>query len=103
MDTDKKPVALFFTALACMLIGPIINGWCLSLMWRWFVIPFFEIAELGIVQAIGLAIVAKSFTLTHTGSPKGERGDKQKIAECVAFAIAPLFVLGYAAIVRMFL
>lgn len=49
-----------------MVFGPIINGYVLSVLWGWFIVPTFGVSALSIVPAIGVAIVVSSFAcLTH--------------------------------------
>ena len=42
-------VAYGVTVVAASLM----NGWALSLLWKWFVVSVFEVPSLSLVQAIG--------------------------------------------------
>lgn len=49
-----------------MVFGPIINGYVLSVLWRWFIVPTFDAPALGVVSAIGVAMVVSYLTYqTH--------------------------------------
>ncbi|MBK3780216.1 hypothetical protein G3A43_08090 [Paraburkholderia aspalathi] len=43
-----------------------LNGWVISVMWRWFIVPF-GAPEIGVAWAIGLTAVATMFCDTTTG------------------------------------
>jgi hypothetical protein len=68
-DSDK-PLG-FMGFIGCMgllafsvclaVIGSILNGWALSVPWGWFVVPTFNLPDLGIVHAFGLSMVINLF------------------------------------------
>jgi len=97
-------------ALVALILTPIsyvINGWVLSLLWRWFLVPF-DFPVLSIPQAIGISLVIGF--LTHQVPHKHCKDDRSKddkltdsIAENAAFLVFPLFALGVGWIVVQFI
>lgn len=52
-------IALVVLALV---VGTIMNGWALSMLWGWFIMPIFAAPSLSVVQAIGVAMVVSFLT-----------------------------------------
>jgi hypothetical protein len=50
-----------------------VNGYVLSSLWGWFIVPVFAVEPITIVQAVGLSIVV-SFVTFH-GTPKDYKPD----------------------------
>jgi len=64
--------------LVCIsVIASILNGWALSVLWGWFVVPTFALPNLGIVQAIGLSMVINLFLWGARGYSEIEYKDKK--------------------------
>jgi hypothetical protein len=60
MKTDNTILGCIglLTAVILMVItSTIVNGWALSLLWAWFVVPIFELPTLSLMQAIGIAML----------------------------------------------
>lgn len=54
--------------------GLVLNGWALSTMWGWFVVPIFSVRALSITEAYGLVLVTalfKGYTNTKNISTGG--------------------------------
>jgi hypothetical protein len=50
-------VAMFaVTHLLSVAVGGILDGWVLSILWGWFMVPVFHLPPLTIVPAIGIAL-----------------------------------------------
>jgi uncharacterized membrane protein SpoIIM required for sporulation len=83
-------------------IGPIVNGWALSVLWSWFVAPLFELPILSIFSAIGLALVASMVTSRNAGREYKKPGDA--LAAVVAQSlITPLITVGLGWVVTQFM
>lgn len=48
-------------ATVMMVVGSAVNGWALSTLWGWFIVPIFGLPSLTIPQAIGVSFVAALF------------------------------------------
>ena len=53
---------LFLLGLVADVIAYILNGFALSVLWGWFVVPVFHLAQLNIAPAIGFALVVGFLT-----------------------------------------
>lgn len=53
---------LIYAVITVMLLlaSAIINGYTLSVLWGWFIVPTFELPQIGVAAAVGL-----SLTLTY--------------------------------------
>ena len=58
------------TALAAVL-----NGWVLSIIWKWFFVPTLHLPSLSIPQAIGIALVVSFLTKQDIDCKKEEGSD----------------------------
>ena len=45
-----------------LILSSLINGWALSLLWGWFIVPVFSAPALTLGQAIGIAMVVSFLT-----------------------------------------
>jgi hypothetical protein len=98
-STEKKDgIGCVFMVLISPLTS-ILNGYVLSLLWSWFLVPTFHIPALNIPQAIGISIIVHKLTYFYQGS-----SSIPKPWESIGVALfAPLFTLCTGWIVRMFL
>lgn len=65
-------LGLLAGAIGFTIIGAILNGWALSVLWGWFIVPIFKLPTLTIIQAIGVAMVASFLTKTYSTSDKSK-------------------------------
>lgn len=86
-------------ALATVVLGTILNGWVLQILWSWFIVPVFSLPVLGVAQAIGIAGVVGYLTKDHDHD-HDERSPGDKIATAL---LTPPVVLGFGWIVKQFL
>lgn len=77
------------------------NGFVLSVLWGWFIVPVFQAPTLRIPYAIGLAIVVSM--LTHQIDWKrAAEDDYPEVVKLLGGSLVALFALGYGWIVRLF-
>lgn len=83
-------LAAVFAIFGLLALGYVLNGYALTVLWTWFVVPTFGAPALGLAQAIGLAVVVSY--LTHQYSAKSDK--KTDWSETAAFIIVkPAFAL----------
>lgn len=83
-------------------VGVIMRGWVLTILWSWFITPLFSLKEIGIVNAIGLSIVAAYLT-KQTTHCEDKRESHEKIIEMLLSPfLSPLFALAIAWVVHSF-
>ncbi|TSC73972.1 MAG: hypothetical protein G01um101444_416 [Parcubacteria group bacterium Gr01-1014_44] len=88
-----------------MVASSIFNGYALSVLWGWFVVPTFGAPALGIVPAIGIATVVAY--LTHQ-IDTNKKEEKRSFGETIAYSTAitflkPSFALLFGWVVHLFM
>lgn len=95
-------LGLLAGAIGFTIIGAILNGWALSILWGWFIVPVFKFPQLTIIQAIGVAMVASLLTKTYSTQDK-YKGLEDRVAELIGSAIvAPVLAVGFGWLVLQF-
>ncbi len=70
-----------------MVVTTLLEGYVLSVLWRWFMVPILGLPALSVVQAIGIALVVAM--LTHQKSHDYPEDKEKSIAKQVAIILAP--------------
>jgi hypothetical protein len=78
-----------------IVVASVLNGFTLTVLWDWFIVPTFHLASLTIPQAIGLGMVI-SFLTYSANSKDGEVDWK------VSLARYPI-ILGIGYIIQLFI
>jgi hypothetical protein len=81
----------------------ILNGFTLSVLWGWFIVPVFELPVLGIVPAIGLALVVGFLTHQTTRNSSRESTTEAFIELLVTSIVKSFMLLLIGWIVTLFL
>lgn len=82
----------------------LLNGWVLSKLWLWFVVPIFGFKPLTVVQAIGIALVVRFLTADTTTSPKNpDETNAEKFAKILVPYFISIIALGMGYLVKLFL
>jgi len=88
-------------ALGLVLLGiltTVLNGFVLTVLWRWFVVETFGLKSLTIPQALGIALVIGFLTSHYSGE------DKRSILEKAIYVVlAPLFFLAIGFVYHLFM
>lgn len=85
-------------------LSSILNGYVLSVLWGWFMVPTFHVPALTLAPAIGLAMVVSYLTYQISDCEESDKGFGEKIARGVAYAIMkPGFALFAGWIVHKFM
>lgn len=78
------------------------SGYVLSVLWGWFIVPFFHLPTLPLVYAMGIAIII-DFALFRMSTHKDDRDKKQQIIDVVIALIMPFWFLLIGWIIYLFL
>lgn len=106
---EKNNVVLSCVGLVAIIVGTIVigsiaNGYTLSLLWKWFVVPVFDIPVLSVVQAIGFGMVITFLTRHSTSSGDKAKDIYEAAGEMLGNAILyPVLVIALGYIVTLFL
>lgn len=84
-------------------VASIVNGWVLSTMWGWFVVPFFDLPQMSIPYAIGIAMLVRMLVNTTINYDTKEKDTSTKVGEWIGVILYPFLVLFMGWIVTLFL
>ena len=106
-DSNKETIGCM--AVFILLTQPfmyMVNGWALKMLWGWFVVPTFDVPQLSIPVAIGIAVIAAFLTHgLHYQTNRANQEDRlSRMVEgaCYQF-INPLWCVGIGWIVMRFM
>lgn len=85
--------------LAVMVTATLLDGWVISVLWAWFMVPIFDLPTLTLVQAIGVGVVVSTFTARTTIYKNQEVSS----ATWIAVFTVPLFSLLMGWVVHLFM
>jgi hypothetical protein len=80
-------MVFFFT-----MIGAIINGFVLSQLWAWFIVPYFGFVPLSIPVAYGFSLIM-AFLTYHVVGLKAEDNKDEKVKQLGVALIRPFMYL----------
>lgn len=88
--------------IALTAFNTILNGWCLTILWHWFVETTFGMQPLRIAEAIGVALVVGH--LTHQWPENGQ--EKKDFSTVMLEGLArgvtrPAIALGFGYVVAL--
>lgn len=99
MSETKRTLAGCLATFIALPFASVFNGYVLSVLWRWFIVPVFHLPVLSIVQAIGISMVVTMFTYQAPEDVKG-----REWTDLIARMFAkPALGLFFGWIVRMWL
>lgn len=98
-----KIIGYISTTIILMVYAAMMNGWALSKLWSWFIVTTFGLPALTIPAAIGLAMVVSYLTTKLDDKKSEDKYWETLVKGAVISTIKPLFVLGFGAIVKLWL
>jgi hypothetical protein len=104
-NTESILLACIIIALVplALIFSTIIDGWALSTLWGWFVVPLFKLPALPIFYAMGLGLIASALHPTVSVNDK-DRTTVEKVGVFVArIFVLPVFLVFIGWIIQMFI
>jgi hypothetical protein len=96
-------VGMVVLAVLAITGSAVMNGWALSVMWGWFVVPTFGVPPLSIPAAIGFSMVVGMLT-RQTSTNSSEKETTVSQVGVVAYAIVgPILVVCMGYVVKLFM
>ena len=92
-------------AVALIALAAILNGYALSVLWSWFMVPTFHLPPLGIVPAMGMAMVV-SFLTYHYDEDKAKEqaSQSERIGKvCMSIILRPVMALILGWVIHQFM
>jgi len=91
-----------FALLAAIIaFSAIVNGWVLTHLWHWFMVPIFGLHDLTIAPAIGLGLIV-SF-LTNKGRIAKKDSRETDWGATIGYLLSPFVVLFFGYVVHLFM
>lgn len=92
---DDKPwtIAGCFTMIVFTIIGYLMSGWVLTVLWGWFITPVFTLPTLSLPCALGLSLIV-NFLIHHPTNWK--EIEQRGRAEVIKEVVLPFFRAGIA-------
>ena len=99
-----KTIGIVATTILVVVFSIIYNGFALSVLWGWFIVPSLGAPALTVPYAIGVAMVVAFLTEKIDLNKKDETPWGEKLARSALFAvIRPSFTLFIGWIVTLFI
>ena len=78
-----------------VILGYIVSGLVLSIMWDWFMVPTFEVPEISILEAIGITLIVDLLirNVATRGSVDKESDTDKKLARSLGRAFLTPFII----------
>lgn len=107
IETPLGCLGLVVYGCAMFVIGVLLNGWVLSKLWAWFIVPPFAAPPLTLVQAIGVSVVA-AFLIRSAHKDSGSKDSDESFEHALAksamtIILSPLMALAFGWILLQFI
>jgi hypothetical protein len=99
-NTLARLALITLGAIALVPLALVLNGWAVTKLWSWFIVPQFGLPTLTIPYAIGLCCVVA--LITHKPD-RSKSDDTKALAAVVAVFAAPLMSVLLGWIVKSFI
>lgn len=86
--------------LIALVVSVLFNGYALTILWRWFVVPTFGLVQLSIPAAIGFSLTV-SYLTTRSSELKSD--DDDIAAAFIRALLLPTLVLAFGYIVQLWM
>lgn len=73
------------TVVATVVLAAVLNGYTLSVLWGWFVVPTFHLPTLPIAMAMGIALTVRYITNQDVDCVEPERPPLRRLARTFGF------------------
>jgi|SRR5579872_982799 len=92
------------TIVTSLVVSAVLNGYALSILWRWFIVPVFHAPPLAIPEAIGIGLMVEYLTHQVSADNDDDKTFSQRMAYGIPMAIfKPLWVLAIGWVVHLFI
>lgn len=103
-NTGLACFGLIVLAAVAIVVSAVMNGYVISVLWGWFVVPLFSVPPLSVATAIGLSL-AVGMLVSHSSPSNSEKKDTgEVIVNLISQAVfSPLFTLFIGWLVKSFI
>ena len=105
MNTAAAAILLILSLPVLLALSAIWRGFVLSILWDWFMVPYFALPPLSLALAIGIGLVVTFMTNQRTGleAEKPMEGNEKLVKLVTHMVVFPGSALLIGWIVTMFL
>ena len=82
-------------------VNAMLNGWVLSMLWGWFMVPTLGLPVLSLAPAIGIALVISYLTHQTIDCESKKKELEEKVAYAALVILRPFFVLFFGWVVHL--
>ena len=91
---------VFIYLILALTVAPIMNGFAISTLWGWFIVPMFGLPALSIPYAIGLSLIVSYMTI----SASFYKGQAIEVDKYISFLVTkPVGAIIFGFIVKQFI
>jgi hypothetical protein len=101
--TTVLVVGLSILMAGAIALVVVLDGFVLSCLWAWFVVPYFGVQTLSVPFAIGLMLVVRKIWPRHEPMTTDNRTKKEKWVAALSPIVNPLWALLIGWVASMFL
>jgi len=99
-----KIIGLITVFVVTAVLSALWNGYALSVLWRWFVVPVFGVPALSVCYAIGVSIVVSYLTHSYQSTASDGKTWQKQFADSLAYCSAkPAIALLFGWVVTLFI
>ena len=101
IDASIVVLGVFAAVVSVTALGVIVNGYVLSILWVWFLVPL-GLPVISIAHSIGIAMITSWITYQYKVTTQE---DKDKVLEGlgIVLIVRPLAIIGVGYIVKQFM
>ena len=100
-----KTIGIIASTIIASIFSMTYNGYALTILWGWFIMPIFNVPSLNIPVAIGIAMVVSFLTYDPDldGVKKEQEWSEKFLVNIVYAFLKPTFALFFGWIITLFL
>jgi hypothetical protein len=103
-DTSKTTILLLiFLVIIIIPLSTLINGFAVMKLWNWFIPSIFELRHIGLVQAMGLALVVRYLTYVVRHEHDERDTDEKLMSSIIGAVVVPAIGLALGWIIKSML
>lgn len=92
-------LGIIFSLVVLIVVGTLMNGWALSTIWNWFMVPIFVLPSLTLWQAMGVSMVFELFTGTNRTKKKDSDTSGKTYTGALVESLALVILVPLASVV----
>lgn len=101
--TLESCLILLFATISAMVVGATLNGYVISIIWGWFIVPKFGLPSLTIAEAVSVVLVVRAIA-NQVSKTSNTANFEDWLSDFIAYSIVgPFMILGFAWIVLLFI